>query len=178
MKPDDVGSASSAGNSSTRTNLSGSSRNISNSIGTRLSPRTRFVRPVATMVFTAASFWAPSAFLAAVSTSSALLTDSGLAGLAGGAGACASAMAVAVADRRSAAVAGTGGRENRLVILRFMRHRFRTVCSSWSGTNSTAAETASGCGGQTRVRHGADPSRARSVRRSYARHRWVFPGLT
>ena len=57
-------------------------------MGTRLSPRTRRVRPVATIVFTLPSFWAPSAFFAAASTSSAFFRDSGLAGAAG---ACASA---------------------------------------------------------------------------------------
>ena len=124
LKPDEVGSVSSAGNSSTRTYLSGSSTSSSNSIGTRLSPRTRRVLPVATIVFTPASFWAPSAFLAAASTSSAFLADSGLA-----AGACASATAVAEIRSRTA-VAVSEWRKRRSVISRFIGHRFWPVSSS------------------------------------------------
>jgi hypothetical protein len=83
LNPDDVGSASSAGNSSTRRYLSGSSSRISNSIGTRLLPRTRRVRPEATSVLTPASLSPPSAFRASVSTCSALAVESGLGGAAG-----------------------------------------------------------------------------------------------
>jgi hypothetical protein len=52
LKPVDVGPLSCAGISSFRTNLSGNSHAISNSIGTRLSPRTCRVRPVATKFLT------------------------------------------------------------------------------------------------------------------------------
>jgi hypothetical protein len=61
LKPVDVGSLSSAGTSSLRTYLSGSSMAISNSMGTRLSPRTRRVRPVATTLFTPSSAGPPMA---------------------------------------------------------------------------------------------------------------------
>ena len=61
-----------------RTYLSGSSTSISNSIGTRLSPRTRRVRPVTARVFTSLSFSPPSAALAEASTPSARLIDSGV----------------------------------------------------------------------------------------------------
>ena len=53
---------------------------ISNSIGTRLLPRTRFVRPDADSVFSAASFSPPSASRDAASICSALFTASALGG--------------------------------------------------------------------------------------------------
>ena len=59
LKPVAVGPLSCAGTSSLRRYLSGSSAKISNSIGTRLSPRTCRVRPVAVNDFTAASFASP-----------------------------------------------------------------------------------------------------------------------
>ena len=59
LKPDAVGPLSCAGISSLRRYLSGSSTKISNSIGTRLSPRTCRVRPVAVNDFTALSFFSP-----------------------------------------------------------------------------------------------------------------------
>src|SRR4029077_2865171 len=57
LNPRVVGSVSCAGISSLRTNLSGSSQLISNSIGTRLLPRIWRVRPVATKLRTADSFF-------------------------------------------------------------------------------------------------------------------------
>ena len=60
LKPLTVdGSVSCAGISSLRTKLSGSSQLISNSIGTRLLPRSWRVRPVATKVLTATRFFSP-----------------------------------------------------------------------------------------------------------------------
>ena len=59
LNPRVVGSVSCAGISSLRTNLSGSSQLISNSIGTRLFPRIWRVRPVAMKVRTADSFFSP-----------------------------------------------------------------------------------------------------------------------
>ncbi len=59
LNPVEVGPLSWAGISSTRTNLSGNSQYISNSMGTRLMPRTCCVRPVATNALTAASFFSP-----------------------------------------------------------------------------------------------------------------------
>jgi hypothetical protein len=59
LKPEDVGPLSCAGISSLRTYLSGSSTAISNSIGTRLSPRTWRVRPVATKFLTPLSRFSP-----------------------------------------------------------------------------------------------------------------------
>ena len=59
LKPDAVGPLSCAGISSLRRYLSGSSTKISNSIGTRLSPLTWRVRPVAVKVLTAVSFFSP-----------------------------------------------------------------------------------------------------------------------
>ena len=78
LNPADVGSASSAGNSSTRTYLSGSSIEISNSMGTRLLPRIRRVRPEATSVLSAASLSPPSALRTSASACPAFWTDSGL----------------------------------------------------------------------------------------------------
>ena len=80
LKPVDVGSVFSAGNSSMRTYLSGSSINISNSMGTRLLPRIRFVRPDATSDLTCASLSPPSALRASASTCSPFWIDSGLGG--------------------------------------------------------------------------------------------------
>src|SRR5205807_4364228 len=59
LNPRVVGSLSCAGISSLRTNLPGSSQLISNSIGTRLLPRTCRVRPVIVKVRTADSFFSP-----------------------------------------------------------------------------------------------------------------------
>src|SRR5207247_11394184 len=59
LNPRVVGSVSCAGISSLRTNLSGSSQLISNSIGTRLLPRIWRVRPVAVNVRTADNFFSP-----------------------------------------------------------------------------------------------------------------------
>ena len=68
-----TGPASCAGNSSRREYLSGSSAWISNSIGTRFSPRTWRVRPVAMNVLTAAILASPpSAARAAAITLSAV----------------------------------------------------------------------------------------------------------
>jgi len=98
LNPADVGSVSSAGNSSTRTYFDGGSNKISNSIGTRLFPRTRLVRPDATNVLTRSD--PPSALRASASTCSAFLTDSGFGGEAAGwagraGGPCASATTAA-----------------------------------------------------------------------------------
>ena len=100
LNPADVGSASSAGNSSTRTYLSGSSIEISNSMGTRLLPRMRRVRPDATSVLRLSSLSPPSALRTSANAFAAFSTDSGLGAAAAGAcglgaiaggGACASA---------------------------------------------------------------------------------------
>jgi hypothetical protein len=84
VKPADVGSVSSAGNSSTRTYLAGSSMKISNSIGTRLLPRTRLVCPEAISDLTESSLSPPNALRASASTCSAFLTASGFGGVIGG----------------------------------------------------------------------------------------------
>ena len=112
LNPADVGSASSAGNSSTRTYLSGSSIEISNSMGTRLLPRMRRVRPDATSVLRLSSLSPPSALRTSASTLAAFSTDSGLGAAAAGAwglgaipggGACAMAkVAPAIAAVRAA----------------------------------------------------------------------------
>src|SRR4051794_4373979 len=60
LKPTVEGPLSWAGISSLRTYLSGSSTSISNSIGTRLLPRTCCVRPMATIVLTADRRLSPS----------------------------------------------------------------------------------------------------------------------
>ena len=138
LNPDDVGSVSSAGNSSTRTYLSGSSSRSSNSIGTRLSPRTRRVRPVAMTVFTSSSFCPPIAVLAAASTSSAFLADSALGGALG---AWANATTVRAIGSKPASAASKV-LESHLLISRVIGHQLRPFVSFNGRGHSTAAFTA------------------------------------